>query len=283
MDVKKIVKHSLPPFLIDVLKRLQSGVSSLPPEWEYLPSGWQDGDQSDRGWNVNSIAEAQRDKWANFVTLTEGAGPLGIAHEALIPNNQDIGAHATIISFGYVVAIAARCKDSISMLDWGGGIGHYGLLARALLPGVKVNYHCKDMELLCHEGRKNMSDFTYHEDEKTCFSCRYDIVMASGSMHYSKDWRLTMKSLANSASGYLYITRIPIVSMASTFAVLQRPYMYGYNTEYVCWFVNRNEFLNNAEGLGLVLVREFLVSESPNVKNAPDHCQYSGFLFKHIS
>lgn len=281
MSVKSIIKYSVPPILIDSLKRFRSFAAALPPEWEYLPSGWQDVDNQNQGWNVESVVQAQREKWDYFVSLTEGVGPLGIAHEASIPDNQDFGAHATIMSFAYIAAIATRHKESLSILDWGGGMGHYGVLARALLPGVSFDYHCKDVPLLCSAGRTLQSDFTFHENESSCFSRNYDLVVASSSIQYSKNWRAVFKSLANATHGWLYITRLPIVKKASSFVVLQRPYAHGYHTEYAGWFINRSEFLDHAESLGLVLFREFLVSESPYVKNAPDRCQYSGFLFSH--
>lgn len=270
-------------FFINSLKRVRSAatISSMPPEWEYLPHGWQEVDDHGRGWNVESVVRAQREKWDCFVALTEGVGPLGIAHEASNLDNHDFGAHATIMSFAYVAAIAARHKELLSILDWGGGIGHYGVLAQALLPSVSLDYHCKDVPLLCSAGRGLRSDFTFHDNDSSCFSRKYDLVVASSSIQYSKKWRDVLRSLANTARGLLYVTRLPIVKEASSFVVLQRPHVYGYHTEYLGWFINRSEFLDHAAELGLVLLREFLVSESPHVKNAPEHCQYCGFLFSH--
>jgi putative methyltransferase (TIGR04325 family) len=280
MNGVRFIKYVLPPVLIDLLRRFRPPPRVGPPEWEYLPEGWKDGDEDAQGWNVESVAGAQRAKWQRFVELAGGNGPLGISHEAASPNNDDFAAHATIMSFGYVAAHAARHTDSLSILDWGGGVGHYGVLARALLPGVTIDYHCKDMPMLCAAGRDLQPDATYHEDEESCFSRSYDLVMASGSMHYSRNWREALGALAAASRGWLYITRFPVVKQAPSFVVLQRPYMHGYDTEYCGWFVNRTEFLDHAASLGLELVREFLVAESPPVAGAPERCQYGGFLFR---
>ncbi len=78
---------------------------------------------------------------------------------------------------------------------------------------------------------------------------------------------------------YLYVTRQPFVETAGSFVVVQRPYRYGYMTEYPGWFLNRGEFLAETRALGLTLVREFLVAERPMVPGAPEQAEYRGFLF----
>ncbi len=281
MTAKYCIKYCLPPLFIELFKALSAKATTKRNEWAYLPDGWQDSDVDCQGWYAESIVKTQLDKWSQFVTLTEGNGPLGIAHESSLLNNQNSEAHTTIMSFAYVAALAAHKTDSLSILDWGGGLGHYGVLVRALLPGVTVDYHCKDLPLLCLAGRNCQSGFTFHESEDSCFSRDYDLVIASSSMHYSKDWRAVFTSLSAATSGYLYITRIPMVVKKPSFVVLQRPYMHGYETEYSGWFINQSDFLNHSISLKLELVREFLVPESPDVENAPERCNYKGFLFRH--
>lgn len=281
MNLKYFIKLVIPPILILSFKKVQAAVRKLPAEWEYLPGGWNDDSNQDQGWNDASIVNSQLEKWNNFVNLTRGCGPLGVAHESSKIDNQDFGSHATIMSFAYVAALAARHKDYISILDWGGGVGHYGVLSRVLLPGVPVDYHCKDLPLLCTAGRSLLEGFTFHDNTESCFSRDYDLVVASSSLQYSKDWRAVFESLSKVSKEFIYITRLPIVKTEASFVVLQRPYMHGYNTEYIGWFINRDEFIIHAKYLGLVLIREFLVSESPYVENSPERCQYSGFLFSH--
>jgi putative methyltransferase (TIGR04325 family) len=280
VNARHLIRQILPPVVTDLLEALRSRPPAPLPEWEYLPDGWQDGGEDAQGWNVESVATSQRRKWPRFVSLATGNGPLGISHEAAMPVNTDHGAHATIMSFGYVAALASRHADALSVLDWGGGVGHYGVLARTLLPGVALEYHCKDLPLLCEAGRELQPEAAFHTDETSCFSRRYDLVMASGSLHYSRDWRATMQALAAAAESWLYLTRIPLVERSPSFVVRQRPSKYGYDTEYCGWFLNRGEILDHAAAIGLSLMREFLVAESPQVENAPERCRYGGFLFR---
>jgi hypothetical protein len=76
------------------------------------------------------------------------------------------------------------------------------------------------------------------------------------------------------------VTRSPFVEQHNDFVVVQRPYKYGYMTEYPGWFVNVSRFVQFVESRGLQLEREFMLDERPWVANAPEQCRYRGFLFK---
>ena len=108
----------------------------------------------------------------------------------------------------------------------------------------------------------------------------YDIVIASTSLHYTLDWRALIQRLAKATSGYLYIANLPSVRQVSSFVFVQRPYQYGYNTEYLAWCLNKNEFLAEAEKAGVTLVREFIYGHMPFIQGAPEQNAYLGFLFR---
>jgi putative methyltransferase (TIGR04325 family) len=180
--------------------------------------------------------------------------------------------------FGYVLVLAHAGQPKLSMLDWGGGLGHYLLLAQTLSPGVEVDYHCKDVPLLVAEGKRMLPEATFYSDD-SCLARRYDLVLASGSMHYDSDWRHVLSGLAAATVRYLFVTRLPVIHVAASYVFIQRPYRYGYNTEYLGWCLNRNEFLEEAGKVGLHLVREFVTGERPAIEGAPEQCEYRGYLF----
>jgi putative methyltransferase (TIGR04325 family) len=231
------------------------------------------------GWDAESVVSTQLARWRAFVRSVEGSSPLGLSNEAAGPTDRDYGTHNTVMSFAYVLARAAQGLSRVSLLDWGGGIGHYCIYAKALLPGVPVEYHCRDLSLLVTGGREVLPEATFHETDETALARKYDLVLASSSLHYSRDWRETFAKLASVADRYLYVTRQPFVRAARSFVVVQRPYRYGYMTEYPGWFLNREEFLAEAASLGLKLQREFLIAEQPVVPRAPEQASYRGFLF----
>ena len=62
--------------------------------------------------------------------------------------------------------------------------------------------------------------------------------------------------------------------------MLQRPTAHAYDTEYPLWVFNRGEFLEAARQCGLVLQREFLISQGPRLHRAPEQGTFRGYLFE---
>jgi putative methyltransferase (TIGR04325 family) len=247
-----------------------------PAPWEVVPEGWRGSRIAVRGWEAESVAAAEAAKWADFARLVAGTGPLGVAHEARQPGDRDYAAHNTIMAFAYVLTLAARNRERLSVLDWGGGLGHYYLLAKALVPGLELDYHCKDLAAMCRRGRELLPEVRFHDDAASCLTRRYDLVLASSSLHYSEHWRDVAAQLAGVTGSYLFVTRTPTVSRSPSFVVVQR----HYGTEYLGWFLNRAELGEALHGLGMELVREFLIDERPFVHRAPEPCEYRGFLWR---
>lgn len=278
---KSAIRYLTPPVLIEGWQWLFRKVCSRKPEWEYVPEGWTyiQTHPKIKGWNVQDVLETYKRKWPKFVAMVRGTGPLGIAHESGLTTNTDIYSHNTIMAFAYTLALAARKKDRLSVLDWGGGIGHYYLIAQTLLSDVDIEYHCKDVPLLCAYGEHLFPNQFFYTDDR-CFDRTYDFVLASTSIHYAVEWRVLLKNLADACGEYLYIANMPTVQQSPSFVFVQRPYQYGYNTEYLAWCLNRTEFLSAATDSDLKLVREFVYGYEPLIDSAPEQNMYRGYLFR---
>ncbi|MEG3989216.1 methyltransferase, TIGR04325 family [Microcoleus sp. S28C3] len=240
------------------------------PEWEYIPQKWAKNNLKIKGWNVESILEIRKANWSRFRELLQMAQP--------VANNH--GTHNTYMAYAYVLALTAQRKERISILDWGGGLGEYYLLSKALLPDLEIDYHCKEVSVLCEAGRELLPEAKFYDDDSECFEQSYDLVVASSSLQYSENWQGVVSQLEAVSRSYLYITRLPIVHKAASFVVLQRPYQYGYGTEYLGWFLNRGEFLNYMNRGQMELVREFIMAEGFPVPGAPEPGEGRGFLFR---
>lgn len=263
----------IPPFLVNALKCAVA-------EWEYLPDGWPHEVGNIEGWNDSSIAAAQEKHWPTLVDNLRGSGPLGVSHFPWRMTRENRADHNTMMSYGYVLARAARTKDTVSILDWGGGVGHYYLYSRALLPEIDLDYHCYDVPSLCRLGRKLSPDVRFHVDESELGRNQFDLVISSSSLHYFENWREMVRGLAGATREFLYIARLQTIHKAPSFVVTQRPYRAGYKTEYASWFLNRHELLNTAVESELELVREFVYAEEWYVRNAPEQGDCRGFLFR---
>jgi putative methyltransferase (TIGR04325 family) len=250
------------------------------PEWEYVPEGWS---RQVRGWDVAEIADAYRRRWPEFLAAVRGNGPLGVAHE--VPQGQDVfvddpGWHNAIMTFGYVLARACRTGERPSMLDWGGGPGHYLVLARALLPDVSFDYHSRDLPRLVELGQELLPEATFHAND-SCLDRTYDLVVASDSLQYARELAPTLARLAAAAAPWLYVAQLPVAKEAPSFVVRQRPDAYGYETEYLGWVVNEAELFDAAASGGLTLEREFLAPGAIDAEGAPERpVHLRSYLFR---
>jgi putative methyltransferase (TIGR04325 family) len=251
--------------------------AAAPPEWEVV----EDTDAmwaALGGWDDSSIVQTQRDKWQAFLGSVEGPGVLGKSHEATSPI-ADLATHNTIITFGYALARAGAGRERLSILDWGGGLGHYYHYARALLPGVALDYTVKDMPGLCSAGRELIPQVSFSADESV-LRRQYDFVFASSAVHYERDPYRALGRLAAATSDWLLVTRTPILERTDDLLVVQRPYAYGYMTEYAGWMMNRSRLVDCLAQNGFTLERQFLIGEQPYLPMLDEQPQYYGFLFR---
>jgi putative methyltransferase (TIGR04325 family) len=289
--LKRIAVRLLPPLVTDLFRKvLRSGSANVAhdterafcvtlPEWEAVPElSW----IASNGWLHPSILETQVAKWPGFVHSIERPKALGVAHEAKPGAPIDVNSHNIIMTFGYVLgrAIATCGGRPIRVLDWGGGLGHYALLARQLYPETDIHYTICELPPMADTGRKVVPEATFVADDDQALSGQYDLLYASSSLQYVHDFYGLLNKLSTSNSRWIMICRMPFVDAADDFVVVQRPQRYGYDTEYTGWFLNRRKFIDFMQSHGYRLDREFLNQECPIVANAPEQCVYRGFLFE---
>lgn len=281
MKVRELIKGLTPPLLRQWLGSFRYYRGRIIAEWEYVPEGWRAAENGTaiKGWNVDSVLAAYRARWPEFVRQIEAQLPFGLPDAAQKATQGELAAHNTQASYAYALSLAARCKKRISMLDWGGGIGHYYLLSRAILNDVEIDYHCKDVPVLAEHGRTLFPQASFYTDD-SCLRRRFDFVLASGSLHYAEDWRATVVDLARATDDYLFVTRLPVAHHAPSYVFVQRAYRQGYGTEFLSWCINRGALLECAQAEEMELVREFVIGEQPQIYRAPEPCEYRGFLFR---
>lgn len=253
------------------------GCTENTPECQYLPGGWKPRETDRKGWDTAEIVRHYRRDWAPYAARLQTHGPVNFAPGD--PNGASIVHQNTALVFGYALALAASGKTKISMLDWGGAVGHYYLLAKALVPGVEIDYHCKDMPTVVEYGQDLLPDANFYSDH-SCLDRRYDFVLVSGSLQFTEDWQGLFADLAKATSGHILVTRSPVVEQSKSFVFAHRTDLYGYPAEFLAWCFNRMEFLTRAQELGLEPIREFLVGTGHSITDAPEQPVYYGFLFK---
>jgi putative methyltransferase (TIGR04325 family) len=271
-SVRRAIMLFLPPVVTGLA---QTAVQQRGAK-RYHGSGWDVDGLLDRGWNRASVAAAQEAHWPTLLRNLDGPGPLGVGHWPDRRTREDVDDHNVMMSYGYVLAYAARHKDRLSILDWGGGLGHYYLYSRALLPDVVFDYHCYDVPALCEVGRRLQPDVHFHQGADTLEGAEFDLVICSAALHFFERWRDVARMLCTRAKDLLYITRLAIVESGPSFVVRQRSS--HYDTEFQSWCLNRGELFDCVQERGMALLREFLFMDTQALINAPEPSSCRGFL-----
>lgn len=266
MALPHIFKPILPPLLWNIGKNIKRRLVRSVDHYAYAPAGWHtalpEGHGNEAYWSA-FIARERR--------MCESVIACVRANHAVLPPDDE---SVKYIAFGYVLALAARHRDALTILDYGGNLGEYSWIAKALVPGVAVEYHCKELPAIVAAGRSLSPAVIWHSDDR-CLASSYDVVMFSGSLQYVPQWQDVLDRAANAAGTYLFLSDIPSVRDVPAYVMTQRSGGMT-NLQYV---LNRSDIVTAAERAGLRLLREWTMSAHPPVAGAPEQPMAVGWLF----
>lgn len=282
--LRKIVYDVTPPLALKLAQRarlfLRLRERALVAEWEILPGGFEQARRDDKikGWDQQTILDVYARDLSALRERTARGVPFGLSETSDLSDFNAIFNHNLAACWGWVLGCAASEKREISILDWGGALGHYYLWARALRPDLTLDYTVKETPLIVEKGATLMPDVRFCGDE--ALDQTYDLVVAATSLHYEEEWRDLLKRLLASAREFAYLTRIPIVETGESFVVVQRPYAYGYETEYQSWCFSREDFVGAVEACGWRIEHEVVTGERIEIKGTRQIADYRGFLVR---
>lgn len=281
MNARVLLRELVPPLVVRAARKLRGRGRNSVTEWEFFPAGFAGAsDHRVRGWNEVSVLESYRKRFERERRKCEEGVPFGLERAGQETDEGAVIMSNVALSFGTTLGLVAQREGSLSVLDWGGGLGHYLLWGRALRPDLEFDYTVKEMPLFLEAGRELwQGENVSFDDGNACLSRKYDLTMAVCSLHYSSDWKSDFERLVRVTRAKIFVSRLPVCLRGESYPFIQRPYAYGYETEYIGWCLNREEFLEVAQNLGLRLEREFVGGERPPIQNAPSPCEYRGFVF----
>lgn len=228
------------------------------------------------GWNHQNVAESEQKKWDEFVTYCKEPHPLGFSHEATgLSDNRNISYHNIHLTFCYVIGLVTQKNLNPSILDYGGGIGHYYQIACSFFPDMNVDYSIKEVPAMADLGKKINANINWFSDD-TCLNRRYNLVMVNGSLQYILEWKIVLRKIIDATEEYLFLTRVPVVEHHRGFNAIQNVY----GTTMIHQQFNQSELLGFIESNELLLIREFIIGDKPYIHNAPEQCELKGWLFK---
>lgn len=247
---------------------LRDPVPAAAGGWEYRPQGWLRDDPAAPGWRSPLVVETMAERLAIMRRRVGTTLPVG----------GDLRMHDDMMTIAYAAARAAR-DGRLSILDWGGGLGACRLALGMLLPEIVIDYHCRPLAPAAALGRALVPEATFHDDDGTAFAGRYDLVIASASLHHDEDWRGTLQRLGRATVRFLLLVRTPMVCSVPSFVMVQRAFDGDYRTAWQCWVISVTDALAVAMASGLRVERQLPLHAHPYVPDAPEQPELRGFLF----
>lgn len=266
MTLAHRLKPMLPPLLWQAGKDLKRRLFPSVDHYAYAPDGWQTrlpaGGGNDAYWST--FVRREREVCEALIACVRAQSP------TLTPDDDMM----KYLAFGFVLALAARHTDKLTVIDYGGNLGEYYWIGKSLVPGIELEFHCKELAAVAAAGREVSPDVIWHTDDK-CLTRSYDLVMFSASLPYLPDWQTILQQAARAARGYLFLSDIPSVRHVPTFVITQRT---G-GVTHLQYLFNRSEIIDTVERSGLRLRHEFVMGEHPPVARAPEQPMSVGWLF----
>ena len=278
MISKASLRRFLPPILLEIYRFLKRALRLSDNLLTYAPQGWKTRIPEATGREVASGAGValERIGWDPLIRrLQDSPVPL-VTDDGGAPDILRVFYdHNAFMTFGYVLALAARHEKALRVLDYGGSLGYFHSVGSAMVPDIELDYHCKELPEVARVGKIVSPEVTWHTDD-SCLDLSYDLVIFSGSLQYIEGWRDVLSRAAQATSKYLYLTRVSVVEHGAGYVAMQR---YAGGTMLHEQF-NKRELLETLERTGLQLVREFWVGNHPRIENAPCEPAYYGCLLR---
>ena len=268
MSATRVLKSLVPPVLWRIGSRVKRRMLPSTTLLAYAPLGWETrlrgGASGDDYWTA-FIAQ-ERSACEQLIARIHAGAPL------LYDDSQE---HPKYALYAYVLALAARDRSRVTVLDYGGNLGDYYWLGRALVPGIDLDYHCKELPHIAEAGRLVSPDVTWHTDD-ACLDGSHDLVMFSSSIQCLRNWQEVLGRAARGTRGYLLLSDVAAVQNVPTYVATTR----SRGQTHLQVQINRQEIIRTAAASGLRLVREFPMGAHPPIVNAPEQPICIGWLFE---
>ncbi|MDA8117612.1 MAG: methyltransferase, TIGR04325 family [Actinomycetota bacterium] len=180
-----------------------------------------------------------------------------------------------LVQFALVVARAALGCDNLRLLDFGGGFGTHSLVLSRLLPGLEIEYTVCELPGFCEIGQALNSQLRFVQGLAQA-GTGYQLVYASSSVQYERDWRKLVADLCLASVRSLFVTRTPFVYDYPAYVTIQR----AYKTAYPGWVFNYHEFVTEVARNAFSLKEVFINGPGIPVRGVMRPNVHLGLLFE---
>jgi putative methyltransferase (TIGR04325 family) len=250
--LKKFVRAFVPVGLLELRARLRRRDQL----WRGVFASLDDVRSSGRGY--------ESDAW--FHRTLPWTRSLLEAHERRGPIPSDTETTREHRTFLAIAALVASLRGSVTVVDFGGGLGAaYIYLVDSLPASAIVRYHVVDLPRTCEEGRALFHAYRNIEFHTEIPSGSIpDIIYASGALQFARDYQKTLEELAHLGAAFVVCTELP-ADHIPTFATLQ----VNVDDGAPVWFFNLDEIVGLMAAHGYSLLLDSKVALGHDQSNLP--------------
>jgi putative methyltransferase (TIGR04325 family) len=277
MNIRPILKQMLPPIVGNFCRRLGHAIRPPADGLLYAPDGWETvlPASSGQGYASPALVAEERRSWESFLHVLQQRTGAIVAHAGVGETSRMLYEHNYFMTFGYVLALATGRRARLKLLDYGGSVGGSCRIARMLLPGIELEYHCKELPGMARAGREFCPEVIWHTDN-SCLEESYDLIVFQGSLQYVREWKALLRAAGRATRDYLFLTDVPLVERVPSFTAVQR--LGGVQMMHQQF--NKSELFAALHEANLTLEREFWVGDYPAIRKAPEQPSRYGCLMR---
>jgi hypothetical protein len=145
MPLTRLIKPLVPPLLWSIGRDVKRRLVRSVDHYAYAPLGWNTplpaGNGNDAYWST--FVGREQAGCQELIARVRGGAPLLTTDDEML----------NYVMLGYVLALASRHRDALRVIDYGGNLGEYYWVGKALVPGIAFEFHCRELPPVAAAGR----------------------------------------------------------------------------------------------------------------------------------
>ena len=274
INLKFFLRQLTPPIVTSLYHSIRRPGFLLGGGLRNVGSSWPTDRTAD--WNNGSLFVEKITAWDAVSSKLSDKGPLGFSFDDPNPLcRNNVSCSNLYMSYAYSLAKAARGKNNLKVLDYGGALGQYYLLSNSLFPEISFDYHCKEIEEAVKIGLKKLPKIKWHISDD-CLYDNYDFIHIGSSLQYAEKWKEKLEAMCAAATSYIFLGRTPITKNSQTFCAKQMPKRIPF------WVFNEQELFGFFKAHCFELYREFSTDEKYPITGSNANVIGRNLLFKKV-
>ncbi len=175
---------------------------------------------------------------------------------------------------------ASSNKNSLSVLDFGGGLGSSYFQNRNFLSNLSsVDWNIVEQVSFVNVGNEKIKLnglHFYSSIDKCILNCHPNAILLSSVLQYIDNYQAIINGVTKTGAEFIIIDRTPFLKKGSIEKIfIQKVPDWIYQASYPCRFFVENDFIKLFESRGYFLLESF-----ESIDNLDDRAEWRGYIFR---